>query len=101
MKMKAPITLVDELSDDEISATAVLDLDSGEIRDVQYEDYDVQVHGIPALRKDYEFTSGTLSRQGKDVEFSVKVHRTTGEYSVTPDELLEIKKRAAALFAAP
>ena len=71
----------------------------GEIRRVEYTDYDVKAGGIPAHRKDYEFTSGTLSSQGKDVEFGVHVHPVTGEYSVTADELQEIKTRAAALFA--
>ena len=37
--------------------------------------------------------------RGKDVEFRIDVNRTTGQYSVSPSELLEIKVRAAALFA--
>jgi hypothetical protein len=50
-------------------------------------------------RDDYEFTSGLLSHQGKDVEFSIHVDRTTGRHSVSADELLEIKVKAAKLFA--
>jgi hypothetical protein len=42
-----------------------------------------------------------LSNRGRDLEFQVQVNRATGQYSVSADELLEIKKRAAALFAAP
>lgn len=99
MNLQVPITLADELTDDVIESTALLDLASGEIRRVEYTDYDVKTAGIPAHRKDYEFTSGTLSSHGKDVEFGVQVHPVTGEYSVTADELQEIKTRAAALFA--
>ena len=40
-----------------------------------------------------------LSHDGKDVEFRVDVNKTTGQYSVSATELLEIKLRAAALFA--
>jgi hypothetical protein len=39
-----------------------------------------------------------LSHQGKDVEFTIQVNKTTGQYSVSAGELLEIKTRAAALF---
>lgn len=99
MNLQVPITLSDELSDDVIEGTGLLDLASGEIRRVEYVDYDVKTEGIPPHRKDYEFTSGTLSSHGKDVEFGVQVHPVTGEYSVTADELQEIKTRAAALFA--
>ncbi len=42
---------------------------------------------------------GTLSNNGKDVEFKVDVNKVTGQYSVSASELLEIKVRAAALFA--
>jgi len=40
-----------------------------------------------------------LSNNGKDVEFRVEVNVLTGKYSVSPSELLEIKVRAAKLFA--
>jgi hypothetical protein len=40
-----------------------------------------------------------LSHNGKDVEFRIDVNKTTGQYSVSATELLEIKLRAAALFA--
>ena len=99
MNLQVPITISDEMTDEVIEATGLLDLASGEIRRVEYTEYDVKAGGIPAHRKDYEFTSGTLSSQGKDVEFGVHVHPVTGEYSVTADELQEIKTRAAALFA--
>ena len=40
-----------------------------------------------------------MSHKGKDVEFRVDVNKVTGQYSVSASELLEIKVRAAALFA--
>jgi hypothetical protein len=97
--LKVPITITDELSEDVIHATGLLDLASGEIHRVEYKDYDVGSQGLPVESEDYEFTSGILSNNGKDVEFGINVNKTTGQYSVTPSELLEIKVRAAALFA--
>lgn len=99
MDLRVPITITDELSEDIVTSTGSLDLASGEIHRVEYEDYDVEAQGLPAARDDYEFTSGTLSHEGKDVEFRVDVNRTSGRYSVSASELLEIKVRAAALFA--
>lgn len=99
MNLKLPITLVDELADDEIRAVGELDLASGDIKVLSYEDYDIETEGLPARRKDYEFTVGVLSSHGRDVEFGVRVDRMSGQYSVTPDELLEIKGRAAKLFS--
>ena len=101
MNLQLSITVIDELSDDEIRAVGELDLASGDIRIVQYEDYDVATQGLPVHRKDYEFTVGVLSNGGRDVEFGVRVDRMSGRYSVTPDELLEIKGRAAKLFSQP
>lgn len=99
MDLKVPITISDELSDEVISATGLLDLASGEIRRVEYQDYDQEVRGLPSDREDYEFSCGILSNNGKDVEFRIDVNKFTGEYSVSASELLEIKVRAAALFA--
>ncbi|MDE2369194.1 MAG: hypothetical protein KGN16_09490 [Burkholderiales bacterium] len=99
MDLKVPITITDELSEEVITATASLNLASGEIHRVEYEDWDVDARGAPWESEDYEFSSGTLSNAGKDVEFKVDVNRTTGQYSVSASELLEIKVRAAALFA--
>ncbi len=99
MDLKVPITLTDELSEEVITATALLNLASGEIHKVEYQDYDAESLGAPWESEDYEFTSGTLSSNGRDVEFKVDVNRTTGQYSVSANELLEIKTRAAALFA--
>ena len=101
MNLKLPITVVDELADHEIRAEAELDLASGDIRNVRYEDYDIATQGLPAHHKDYEFTVGVLSNGGRDVEFGVRVDSMSGRYSVTPDELLEIKGRAAKLFSQP
>ncbi len=99
MELKVPITLAVEQSDEVIAATALLDLASGEIRKVEYTDWDVAKRGLPWDSADYEFTSGTLTHSGKDVEFSVDLNKTTGEFSVTANELLEIKLKAAQLFA--
>ena len=99
MDLKVPIAITDELSEEIISSTGQLNLASGEISQVTYEDYDFGARGLPFESEDYEFTSGTLSNQGKDVEFRIDVNTVTGQYSVSASELLEIKVRAAALFA--
>jgi hypothetical protein len=99
MELKVPIKLTVEQCDEVIDANALLDLASGEIRKVEYIDWDVAKRGLPWDSADYEFTSGTLTHHGKDVEFSVEVNKTTGEFSVTANELLEIKLKAAQLFA--
>jgi len=101
MDLKLPIKIIDELSDDEIHAVGELDLASGEIRHVQYEDYNAEADGIPAERKDYEFTVGVLRRGDREVEFRVEVDVAGARYSVTPTELLELKGRAAKLFTRP
>lgn len=93
------IAITDEQTEEVISSTGSLDLASGEISRVEYQDYDVISRGLPWDSNDYEFTSGMLSHNGKDVEFRVDVNKTTGQYSVSATELLEIKLRAAALFA--
>lgn len=100
MDLKVPITITDELSDEVVTATALLNLASGEIVRVEYQDWDTSTQGLPWERRDYEFSSGTLGKGGREVEFSVQVNRTTGEYAVSANELLEIKTRAAALFSA-
>jgi hypothetical protein len=97
--LKVPIKISDELSEDIVDSTGLLDLASGEIYRIEYEDYDLEGRGLPADNADYEFTVGTLSNNGKDVEFKVDVNKVTGQYSVSASELLEIKVRAAALFA--
>lgn len=101
MDLKLPITITDELSDEVITSTGMLDLASGEIRSVEYDDYDASIQGLPAEREDYEFTSGALSNGKKEVEFGIQVNLATGQYSVTPNELLELKGRAAKLFTLP
>ena len=99
MDLKVPITITDEFTEEVITGSASLNLASGEIGRVEYTDYDVEARGQPFESDDYEFSSGTLSNNGKDVEFRVDVNRVTGQYSVSASELLEIKVRAAALFA--
>jgi hypothetical protein len=97
--LQVPITITDELTDEVVNGKGMLDLASGEIHRVEYADWDVGIRGLPADSEDYEFTVGTLSNNGKDVEFKVDVNKITGKYSVSASELLEIKVRAAALFA--
>ncbi|MEW6703840.1 MAG: hypothetical protein AB1430_03205 [Pseudomonadota bacterium] len=99
MDLKVPITIIDELSESIVRAKGLLDLASGEIRRVEYEDYDVEKLGLPVHDETYEFTVGSLSNAGKDVEFKIDVDMITGKYSVSASELLEIKVRAAKLFA--
>ena len=99
MELKVPILITDEQTDEIATASGLLDLASGEIHRVEYKDWDVAARGLPWDSADYEFTSGTLSHQGKDVEFSISVNKTTGQYSVSATELLEIKLKAAQLFA--
>ena len=97
LDLTVPITITDELTDDVVISTGMLNLASGDIHRVEYQDHDAS-EGAPWEREDYEFSSGVLSNNGKDVEFKVDVNRTTGQYSVSANELLEIKVRAAALF---
>lgn len=101
MDLKLPITIIDELSDDEVRAQGELDLASGEIRNVRYEDYDSAAQGVPAALEDYEFTVGILSNGSREVEFRIEADAMSGRYSVTPSELLELKGRAAKLFSQP
>lgn len=101
MDLKLPIDIIDELTDDEVRAQGELDLASGEIRNVSYEDYDVESQGMPAMRKDYEFTVGVLRNGTREVEFRIDVDAVGGRYAVTPSELLELKGRAARLFSQP
>jgi hypothetical protein len=97
--LKVPIVMFDELAESIIKSSGMLDLASGEIHNVQYEDYDRKEKGLPADHPEYDFTSGMLSNDGKDVEFRVEVDVFSGKYSVSANELLEIKVRAAKLFA--
>lgn len=99
MDLKVPILITDELTEEVITSTGFLDLASGEIHRVEYQNYNADLQGLPSDSEDYEFTSGILTNNGKDVEFRVDVNRTTGQYSVSASELLEVKVRAAALFA--
>jgi hypothetical protein len=101
MDLKLPITIIDEMSDDEVRSCGELDLASGEIRNVRYDDYDATADGVPAAREDYEFTVGVLRSGTREVEFRIEVDVMGGRYSVTPSELLELKGRAAKLFTQP
>lgn len=101
MDLKLPIRIIDELADSVVESTGVLDLASGEIRDVRLsDDNDPPYDGFPGEDEDYDFTSGILSNGKKEVEFRVEVDVVGRKYSVTPSELLELKGRAARLFSA-
>ena len=99
MNLKVPIVILDELAETVIRSTGSLDLASGEISDVRYDVDRPGVMGLPAIDEQYEFTSGVLSNDGKDVEFRIEVDVMRGHYFVNPTELLELKVRAAKLFA--
>jgi hypothetical protein len=99
VNLKVPIVIVDELAESVIRSTGLLDLASGEIFDVRYEVDRPGPLGLPAADEQYEFTSGMLSNDGKDVEFRVEVDVMRARYFVSPSELLELKVRAAKLFA--
>lgn len=99
MDLKVPIVINDELADEVVVSTGTLNLASGEIGRIEYQDWDTDAQGLPWESEDYEFTCGTLSNDGKDVEFGIVVNKVTGQYSVNASELLELKLRAAALFA--
>jgi hypothetical protein len=97
--LKLPIAISDELSETIIHSKAILDLASGEIHGVHYQDYNRQIQGLPAEHADYEFTCGLLRSGERELEFRVEVDILTGKYSITPSELLELKGRAAKLFS--
>lgn len=97
--LQVPIVVHDEMDDEIIESTGMLDLASGEIRQLKYKNYDAKLEGLPADREDYEFTCGILANEGKEVEFRIEVNILNGHYTVSPSELLEIKVRAAKLFA--
>ncbi len=99
MNLKVTIAILDELAETVIRSTGSLDLASGEIFDVRYEVDRPGPMGMPAADEQYEFTSGVLSSEGKDVEFRIDVDVMRGQYFVNPTELLELKVRAAKLFA--
>lgn len=97
--LKVPIQIDDEMDEEIIEARALLNLASGEISQIEYEDYDAGIQGLPWEREDYDFSCGKLSNRGKDVEFTIQVGKSTGQYSVSANELEEIKQKAAALFS--
>ena len=99
MDLKLPIDITDELESKVIRSTGLLNLASGEITDIQYPKYDVEAKGPPWKLSDYEFSNATLSKNGREVEFTVQIDKATGEYSVNATELVEVKVKAAALFS--
>ena len=101
MDLKLPITIHDELSDEVIESTGMLDLASGDITAVVYVGYDLEGEGFPAEHEDYDFTCGILRNGQREVEFRIEVDVVGRRYSITPSELLELKGRAAKLFSTP
>jgi hypothetical protein len=99
MNLKVPIRILDELTETSIASTGSLDLASGEIDDVRSEEDHDGPRVMPATDAEYECTSGVLSNDGKDVEFRIDVDVMRGKYFVNATELLELKVRAAKLFA--
>src|SRR5512133_2683980 len=97
VNLKVPIVILDELAESVIRSTGQLDLASGEIFDVRYDVDRPGPLGLPAADEQYEFTCGTLSNDGKDVEFRIDVDVMRARYFVSPSELLELKVRAAKL----
>lgn len=95
--MKVPVSISDELTDNVIQSEGFLDLASGEVTNVKYINYDVKKEGIPALKKDYEFTCAILKKDDKELEFTLSVE--DGVYSVSADELEEVKEKSIKLFA--
>jgi len=93
VNLKVPIVIFDELSESVIRSTGNLDLASGEIFDVRYDVDRPGPLGLPAADEQYEFTSGVLSNDGKDVEFRIDVDVMSARYYVNPTELLELKVR--------
>jgi hypothetical protein len=101
LDLKLPIKIIDEIGDDIVESTGMLDMASGEILNVRLsDDNDPPYEGFPPEDEDYDFTSGLLTNGKKDVEFGITVDVVGRKYSITPNELLELKERAARLFSA-
>ena len=67
MDLKVPITIADELFDEVIASKALLNLASGDISQVEYQNYNADDKGLPWEHEDYDFSCGMLSNNGKDV----------------------------------
>ena len=98
MDLQLPIVIIDELAESVIKSTATLDLASGEIRGVQYLDYDVESLGLPAEDESYEFTSACCPTPGATWSSASRWMRCRASTRSPPSELLELKGRAAKLF---
>ncbi len=95
METIVDIVIYDELAEDVIQSNAKLNLQSGCISDVKYIDYSVKEEGIPSDRDDYEFTSGLLSFDKKELEFAISV--VDDEYVLSEKELSEVKEKILKL----
>jgi hypothetical protein len=110
-----PIIITEEIIGDldefSITASAQLDLDSGDINIQSYyrlnkdeegntlskEEYDLKLHGLPSHHKEYCFSSGLLNIGDKELEFAININKKTNAYEVDVCELAEIKDKALAL----
>lgn len=91
------ILITDDIDDEEIQSHADFDLDSGSITNVEYIDYDIKLEGHPSGLSSYQYTSGLIKNEGKELEFSINVE--DDEYTVSKNELKEVKEKAAKLFS--
>src|SRR5258706_1874662 len=91
--LKVPIVIHDELSERVIDSTGSLDLASGEIRNVQYADYDVAVFRPPPLGEGNGFTYGTFFKNGQDLAFYVAVDILTSRSSASGHQFVVVKNR--------
>ena len=96
MDLKVPIKISDELSEDIIDSTGLLDLASGEIYRIEYEDYDLEGRGLPADNDDYEFTVGTLS-QGDYIGQTALTRERVAAGVVAIDEVTVLRVPVASL----
>jgi len=50
--LKVPISIADELTEEVITSNGLLNLASGEIGRIEYEDYDIDTQGLPFESED-------------------------------------------------
>lgn len=95
METIVDIVIYDELAEDVIQSNAKLNLQNGCISDIKYIDYSIKEEGLPADRDDYEFTSGLLSFDKKELEFAISI--VDDEYVLSEKELSEVKEKILKL----
>lgn len=87
------IKLFDELSETIVNSEANLNLKTGLISNVVYQNpfeyYNDMKNDRPFQEQTYEFTAGQLSVKGKNIDFNVD---TTTDYVVQEKELQKLQK---------